>query len=53
VGTTSGWEQRTYDLAAYAGQTLYLYFGVHGDGYTGAYTIQFVDDVTLASGPAP
>ena len=53
AGTTNGWEQRTYDLAAYAGQTLYLYFGVHGDGYAGAYTIQFVDDVALTSGSAP
>jgi aminopeptidase S len=53
AGTTNGWEQRSYDLAAYAGQTLYLYFGVHGDGYTGAYTIQFVDDVALTGDPAP
>ena len=37
----------------YAGQTLYLYFGVHGDGYAGAYVIQFVDDVSLTSGSAP
>jgi hypothetical protein len=53
VSTTNGWVQQSYDLAAYAGQTLYLYFGVHGDGYAGAYTIQFVDDVALISGAAP
>lgn len=53
VNTTNGWVQLSYDLAAYAGQTLYLYFGVHGDGYAGAYTIQFVDDVALTSGSAP
>jgi hypothetical protein len=52
VRTTNGWEQQSYDLGAYAGQTLYLYFGVHGDGYAGAYTIQFVDDVALTSGSA-
>jgi hypothetical protein len=52
VSNTNGWEQRSYDLGAYAGQTLYLYFGVHGDGYAGAYTIQFVDDVSLTNGPA-
>jgi hypothetical protein len=53
VNTTNGWVQQSHDLAAYAGQTLYLYFGVHGDGYAGAYTIQFVDDVALTSGAAP
>ena len=53
AGATNGWVQQSYDLAAYAGQTLYLYFGVHGDGYAGAYTIQFVDDVALTNGAAP
>ncbi|MEA2784947.1 MAG: hypothetical protein QOF71_1051 [Candidatus Eremiobacteraeota bacterium] len=53
ANTTNGWVQQGYDLAPFAGQTLYLYFGVHGDGYAGAYTIQFVDDVALTSGPAP
>ena len=53
ANTTNGWVQQSYDLAAYAGQTLYLYFGVHGDGYPGAYTIQYVDDVVLTSGAAP
>ncbi len=53
VNTTNGWVQQSYDLGAYAGQTLFLYFGVHGDGYAGAYAIQFVDDVSLTSGAAP
>jgi hypothetical protein len=53
VSTTNGWAQQSYDLSAFAGQTLYLYFGVHGDGYAGAYAIQFVDDVSLTSGSAP
>ncbi|HEV2642266.1 MAG TPA: hypothetical protein VGT98_06150 [Candidatus Elarobacter sp.] len=53
VNTTNGWVQQSYDLSAYAGQTLFLYFGVHGDGYAGAYSIQFVDDVSLTSGAAP
>jgi len=53
VSTTNGWVLQSYDLAAFAGRTLYLYFGVHGDGYAGAYTIQFVDDVALTAGPAP
>lgn len=53
ASTTNGWVQQSYDLGAYAGQTLYLYFGVHGDGYAGAYAIQYVDDVSLTSGAAP
>ncbi len=53
VSNTNGWVQQSYDLAAYTGQTLYLYVGVHGDGYAGAYTIQFVDDVSLTGGSAP
>jgi type VI secretion system secreted protein VgrG len=54
VDETNGWVQRTVDLSAYAGQTLWLYFGVHGDGYTGTYTILYVDDVVLSGGgPTP
>jgi hypothetical protein len=53
ANSTNGWVQQSYDLSAYAGQPLYLYFGVHGDGYAGAYVIQFVDDVSLTSGAAP
>jgi hypothetical protein len=53
ANSTNGWVQQSYDLGAYAGQTLYLYFGVHGDGYAGAYVIQFVDDVSLTSGSPP
>ncbi|MDQ6926041.1 MAG: hypothetical protein M3154_07380 [Candidatus Eremiobacteraeota bacterium] len=50
VDETNAWVQKTIDVSAYAGQSLYLYFGVHGDGYTGAYTIQYVDDVSLTAG---
>jgi hypothetical protein len=50
VDESTGWTQKTIDVSAYAGQTLYLYFGVHGDGYSGSYTILYVDDVTLSGG---
>ena len=39
VNSTNGWVEQSYDVSALAGQTLYLYFGVHGDGYAGAYAI--------------
>jgi hypothetical protein len=50
VDESSAWTQKTFNVAAYAGQTLWLYFGVHGDGYTGNYTILYVDDVSLTGG---
>jgi hypothetical protein len=53
VDENTGWVQHTVSVSAYAGQTLWLYFGVHGDGYSGAYTILYVDDVSLSSGATP
>ncbi|MEA2720767.1 MAG: hypothetical protein QOJ39_2631 [Candidatus Eremiobacteraeota bacterium] len=53
VDESTGWTQHTFNVSAYAGQTLWLYFGVHGDGYTGAYTILYVDDVSLTGGTTP
>ncbi len=50
--TTNGWVQRTYDVSAYAGQTLYLYFGVHANGYKD-YMYQYVDDVAWTAGGTP
>ncbi|HWT04512.1 MAG TPA: hypothetical protein VN224_02045 [Xanthomonadales bacterium] len=50
VDESSAWVQKTFDVSAYAGRTLYLYFGVHGDGYSGTYTILYVDDVSLSGG---
>ncbi|HEY9179303.1 MAG TPA: protease pro-enzyme activation domain-containing protein [Candidatus Baltobacteraceae bacterium] len=54
VNNYTGWVQKSYNLSAYAGQTYYLYFGVHGDGYAYTYTWQYVDDVSLTGGsPTP
>ncbi len=53
VNNVAGWVNNTFDLSAYAGGTYYLYFGVHGDGYGGLYTEQFVDDVSLTNGGGP
>jgi len=50
----AGWVERTWNLAAYKGRELYVYFGVHGDGRAAHYTEQFVDDVRLTgTGPTP
>ena len=55
VNDRAAWVPATWNLAAYAGRTFWLYFGVHGDGYQKLSTQQFVDDVrvTAASSPAP
>jgi hypothetical protein len=58
VNNHAGWVQKSYNLSAYAGQTFWLYFGVHGDGYPYLYTWQYVDDISLSGGsstptPAP
>lgn len=53
VNNRAAWLNQSFDLSAYAGGTYYLYFGVHGDGYGGLFTEQFVDDVALTSGGGP
>jgi hypothetical protein len=48
ANNTAAWVRGTWNLAAYAGRTFWLYFGVHGDGYAKRSTQQFVDEVILA-----
>jgi hypothetical protein len=49
----SVWVRGKWNLGAYGGRTLWLYFGVHGDGYPNRSTQQYVDDVTLTSANRP
>jgi Pro-kumamolisin, activation domain len=53
VSNAQAWAQKSYNLTSYAGQTVYLYFGVHGDGTPGYHNLQYVDDVSLTSGATP
>jgi hypothetical protein len=53
AATTSGWVQKTYDVSSYAGQTVWLYFGVHADGYSSGYIYQYVDDVAWSTSGTP
>lgn len=53
AATTNGWSQRTYDVSAYAGTSVWLYFGVHADGYSHDYMYQYVDDVAWSNGATP
>jgi hypothetical protein len=47
VNNNPTWVSGTWNLGAFAGRTFWLYFGVHGDGYSKLSTQQFVDDVRL------
>jgi hypothetical protein len=55
VNSRPEWVLGRWNLDAYAGRALWLYFGVHGDGYAKRSTEQFLDDVILTgeSGPPP
>jgi hypothetical protein len=41
------WSQHNYDMTPFAGQTVYVYFGVVNRGYTGRTSAMYVDDVSL------
>jgi kumamolisin len=46
--------QQRFNVGAYAGRKLFVYFGVHGDGGKHQFTHQYVDDVSLTgAGPKP
>ncbi len=53
VNNAPRWVRGSWNLSGYAGNTYWLYFGVHGDGYGNAATQQFLDDVVLTGSAAP
>jgi len=48
ASNTQTWTKVTYNLSAYRGQTIRLWFNVHQDGY-GDLTYMYVDDVSLTT----
>ncbi|HEX3672290.1 MAG TPA: hypothetical protein VHT92_11365 [Candidatus Cybelea sp.] len=50
VNDRPAWVRGNWNLGAYSGRTLWLYFGVHGDGYPNRSTQQYVDEVRLTAG---
>jgi hypothetical protein len=44
---TGVWTQKTFSLAAFAGQTVVLWFNVHDDGYPTDPSYMLVDDVSI------
>ena len=52
--STGAWVQKSFDMSAYAGQTVKLFFGVKGNGYASDYVYEYLDDVALmGSGAKP
>jgi hypothetical protein len=54
--STSGWVQKSFSLSSYAGQTVELYFGVKGNGYSKDDIYEYLDDVALtgtSASPSP
>jgi hypothetical protein len=45
--STGGWVEKTFNMSAYAGETVQLYFGVKGNGYASDYVYEYLDDVSL------
>jgi YVTN family beta-propeller protein len=46
LSNAGGWQEATFDLKAYAGQTIRLHFGTYNDG-NGQKSAMYVDDVSL------
>jgi hypothetical protein len=53
LNNTNGWQQQTVDLSQYAGQTVWIYFGVYGSGSANDTLYQYVDDVAWANASTP
>ncbi|HUA10071.1 MAG TPA: carbohydrate binding domain-containing protein [Candidatus Acidoferrales bacterium] len=55
--TSNGWEEKSFSLSSYAGETVVLYFGVKGNGYSKDYVYEYLDDVSLtgtsSASPSP
>jgi hypothetical protein len=47
ASNTKAWTQVTYNLSSYAGQTIRVYFNVHGNGYASDYVYMYLDDVSV------
>jgi hypothetical protein len=45
--STGGWVEKSFSLSSYAGETVQLYFGVKGNGYSKDYVYEYLDDVSL------
>ncbi len=53
---TTTWQSQSCDLSAYAGQTLTLFIGIVGNGYSSTYLDAWYDDVSItgtAASPSP
>ncbi len=47
ASNTKKWTQVTYSLNSYIGETVRLYFAVHGNGYSSDYVYMYLDNVSV------
>ncbi len=47
LSNSQSWEQRTFDISEFRGQTIYIYISVFNNGNTGRSSAMYVDDVSL------
>ncbi len=47
ANNSRGWKEVTYDLTSYAGETIRVYFAVHGNGYSSDYIYMYLDNVSV------
>ncbi|MHB8481050.1 MAG: protease pro-enzyme activation domain-containing protein [Vulcanimicrobiaceae bacterium] len=52
-GNTNGYVQYSFDVSAYAGQTVTLFFGIYGSGSSTDYNYIYLDNVSLTDGSSP
>jgi kumamolisin len=49
ASNAKSWQEVTYNLSSYAGQTIRLLFAVHGNGYSRDYIYMYVDDISVTA----
>ncbi len=47
ASNSMSWTQVTYDLTSYKGESIRVYFAVHGNGYSSDYVYMYLDNVTV------
>ena len=49
ASNTKKWTQVTYSLNSYIGETIRVYFAVHGNGYSSDYVYMYLDNVSVTA----
>lgn len=47
ANNSRGWKEVVFDMTSYAGQSVRVYFAVHGNGYASDFVYMYVDDISV------